>query len=182
MKVEELNINGVYLIKPRIFEDDRGYFFESFNQNKFDELIGESVLFLQDNESLSRKNVLRGMHFQKPPHEQGKLVRVIQGAVLDVAVDIRKNSATYGGHVKTILSEKNKHQLWIPPGFAHGFLTLEEDTIFSYKCTGLYIQESEGGLNWNDPELGIDWGLKDPPILSQKDKVEIDFKSFKSPF
>lgn len=176
------DIDGPMLIKPRVFEDERGYFFESYQQNKINDLLGLNVRFLQDNESFSKKNVLRGLHFQAPPFEQGKLVRVIKGAVLDVAVDIRKNSMTYGKYVKVELTEANKLMFWIPPGFAHGFLTLEDDTIFSYKCTNVYDQKSEGGLNWNDQDLNIDWGIVSEPILSEKDKVEVPFKEFKSPF
>ncbi len=145
-------------------------------------MTGSNIEFCQDNQSLSQKNVLRGLHFQKPPYEQGKLVRVIQGAVLDVAVDLRKKSTTYGKYQKIILSGENKKQFWIPPGFAHGFLTLEDDTLFCYKCTNFYNKESEGGLNWDDPTINIDWGNNEKPLLSEKDQVEIDFNTFASPF
>ena len=182
MIVENLPIEGLKLFTPRLFEDERGYFFESFNQKIFDETVGEKIHFCQDNESKSAKNVLRGLHFQKPPFAQGKLVRVTAGSVLDVAVDLRSNSATYGQHISVILSAENKKQFWIPAGFAHGFLALEEDTVFNYKCTAFYNRESEGGLNWDDPDLNIDWGIPDQPLLSEKDQVPVQFSEFKSPF
>lgn len=182
MVVEELNIEGLKVFTPRIFEDDRGYFFESFNQTIFDNAVGESIVFCQDNESRSSKYVLRGLHFQAPPHGQGKLVRVTQGSVLDVAVDLRKGSSTYGQYEKVLLSADNKKQFWVPEGFAHGFLALEDNTVFNYKCTGFYNKESEGGLNWDDPGLKIDWGLDIEPVLSEKDRVAASFETFKSPF
>lgn len=183
MKAIKLEIGGLLILEPQIFEDDRGYFFESFNQSRFESLTGETVNFCQDNESFSHKNVLRGLHFQAPPFGQGKLVRVSRGAVLDVAVDIRAGSATYGQSATVLLSAENKRQFWIPEGFAHGFLTLEDQTVFNYKCTAIYNKESEGGLNWNDPALKIDWGLHEvKPLLSDKDKVEISFVQFKTPF
>jgi len=182
MTIEKFDIEGLLLITPRVFEDDRGYFFESFNQESFEKAVGEAVVFCQDNESYSHKNVLRGLHFQKSPFAQGKLVRVSRGAVLDVAVDIRKESATYGQSQKVLLTAENKQQFWIPAGFAHGFIALEDDTVFNYKCTNYYHKESEGGLNWNDPILNIDWGNDGSPLLSQKDSVDIDFTQFKSPF
>lgn len=181
MKITRTNIAGLIIIEPTVFGDDRGYFFESFNLNKWEELVGEVPNFIQDNESMSHKNVLRGLHFQKPPYAQGKLVRVVKGSVLDVAVDIRKNSPTYGEHYKVILSEENKLQLYIPEGFAHGFLTLEDNTIFNYKCTNLYHKESEGGLMWNDKKLNIDWGVLSP-ILSEKDVLYKNFHIFTSPY
>lgn len=180
MEVIETGIQGLVVIQPRVFKDPRGYFFESYNRLKFDEM-GIDVEFTQDNQSLSAKGILRGLHFQKPPHAQGKLVRVIKGAVLDVAVDIRKGSPTYGRHFKIELNESNFTMFYIPPGFAHGFLTLEDNTIFSYKCTDTYHPETEGGLLWNDPQIGIEWPLTDP-ILSDKDKLFIPFSEFKSPF
>ena len=143
--------------------------------------VATKLMFVQDNQSLSKKGILRGLHFQKPPHAQGKLVRVIKGKVLDVIVDIRKSSPTYGEHMKVELSEENFTMLWVPPGFAHGFLTLSEDTIFAYKCTDFYAPESEEGLMWNDAGLAIDWGVSDPS-LSDKDKVHQSFADFKSPF
>lgn len=182
MIVEELELKGILLIKPQLFKDDRGYFFESYQEKRFNEAVGSAINFVQDNESCSSKNVLRGLHFQAPPFAQGKLVRVLSGAVNDVVVDIRKNSPTYGKFLQVNLSQENKQMLWIPPGFAHGFLALEDNTIFSYKCSNFYNKESEGGLNWNDPVLNIDWGLKSEPILSEKDKVEVNFTTFDSPF
>jgi len=180
MEIEELNISGTYLIKPKVFEDGRGHFFESYNQNSFKE-NGLDLNFVQDNQSLSQKGVLRGLHFQKPPFAQGKLIRVIKGKVLDVAVDIRKKSPTYGQHILVELSEYNKHMFYIPEGFAHGFLTLEDNTIFSYKCTNFFNKESEGSLLWNDTDLNIDWGIEDP-LLSEKDVNAPTFNSFNSPF
>lgn len=182
MNAIKLEIEGLYILEPQIFEDERGYFFESFNQSRFESLVGTCVNFCQDNESFSHKNVLRGLHFQAPPFAQGKLVRVTQGAVLDIAVDIRSNSSTYGQYKAVLLSAENKRQFWIPEGFAHGFLTLEDETVFNYKCTNLYHKESEGGLNWNDPSLQIDWGITEQPVLSDKDRVEEHFSEFKTPF
>lgn len=180
MEFKKTEIEGLYIIQPRIFEDERGYFYESFRKDQFREAIGDFD-FVQDNQSFSTKNILRGLHFQKNPFAQGKLVRVIQGSVLDVAVDIRANSKTYGKHVKVVLTAENHTQFWVPPGFAHGFLTLEDDTIFSYKCTNIYNKDSEGGLLYNDPELNIDWSITNP-ILSEKDKQFNSFSSFQSPF
>lgn len=181
MKIIKTGIEGLFGIETKVFGDDRGYFFESFNEKTWKEHIGELPNFVQDNESMSHKGVLRGLHFQKNPHSQGKLVRVIQGSVLDIAVDLRSDSKTYGQHFKMVLSGENKQQFYVPEGFAHGFLTLEDNTIFSYKCTDFYNQESEGGLMWNDPELNIDWGIENP-ILSEKDKFYQDFITFTSPF
>ncbi len=182
MKIERLKLEGLLILEPRVFADERGYFFESFNQSVFNDLVGEEIIFCQDNESLSHKNVLRGLHFQKAPYAQGKLVRVTKGSVLDIAVDIRKDSVTYGQYQSVLLSAENKRQFWIPQGFAHGFISLEDHTIFNYKCTNFYDKASEGGLNWNDADLKIDWGGIDHPILSEKDKVETQFAHFKSPF
>jgi len=173
-------IPDVLLIQPDVFEDKRGYFFETFNREKYAEQ-GIRYDFVQDNESLSAKDVLRGLHFQKPPYEQGKLVRVIKGAVLDVAVDIRQGSPYYGKWVAQELTEKNKLMLWIPPGFAHGFVTLAEHTIFSYKCTGFYNKNSEGVIAWNDPDINIQW-ICEQPLLSERDKMGVAFKNFVSPF
>jgi dTDP-4-dehydrorhamnose 3,5-epimerase len=167
MKVNILPLDGVLLIEPTIFSDDRGYFFESYNADILDK-YNVSHEFVQDNQSLSKKGVLRGLHFQNPPFEQGKLIRVVKGSVLDVIVDIRKNSPTYGRNFTLQLDEKNQLMMWIPPGFAHGFLTLEDDTIFLYKCTNVYNKASEGGIIWNDPQLNIDWGYSDP-LISSKD-------------
>ena len=180
MQIEKTEIEGLLIIKPKVFEDDRGHFFESFNKTVFLK-NGLSLEFVQDNQSLSNKNVLRGLHFQSPPYAQGKLIRVIKGSVLDVAVDIRKSSSTYGKHISIELSEYNKTMFYIPEGFAHGFLTLEDNTIFSYKCTNFFNKESEGSLFWNDRDLNINWGITNP-ILSDKDKVAPLFNSFNSPF
>lgn len=168
MQIIETQIPGLLEIIPKVFGDDRGYFYESYSKAAF-ERIGVNFEFVQDNQSMSSRGVLRGLHFQNPPFAQGKLVRVIQGSVLDVVVDIRKNSPTFGKHHKVILSGENKLMFWIPPGFAHGFATLEDNTIFSYKCTNVYSKESEGSVLWNDPDIGIDWGL-DNPLLSPKDQ------------
>ncbi len=180
MEVQNFNIEGLKAFKPRVFEDDRGYFFESFNVEFFKKNISD-LSFSQDNQSKSKKNVLRGLHFQNPPYDQGKLVRVISGSVIDVAVDIRKGSPTYGEHQKVLLSAENGVVFWVPPGFAHGFLSLEDDTLFSYKCTNLYNQESEDSINWNDQELGIDWGVENP-IVSAKDQEAKPFSELISKF
>jgi len=180
MEFENVDIEGLVVIKPLVFEDERGHFFESFSEKEFSE-NGINLKFVQDNQSLSQKGVLRGLHFQKPPYAQGKLIRVIKGAVLDVAVDLRKNSKTYGEHYVIELSERNKTMFYIPEGFAHGFLTLEDDTIFTYKCTNLYNKESEDAILWDDEYLAINWGFE-APLLSEKDKKAHEFKSYKSPF
>ena len=180
MKIIKTNIPAVLLIEPKVFADERGYFFESYNRKKFVE-HGIPEIFIQDNESKSQKGVLRGLHFQKPPFAQGKLVRVIKGTVIDVAVDIRKGSKTYGQWTSAELSEENKKMLWVPHGMAHGFVTLEDETIFSYKCTELYNKSSEGSIRWDDPDLNIDWGLESP-VLSDKDKQAPLFRDFVSPF
>lgn len=180
MKISETSLKGVLILEPRIFRDPRGYFFESYNRQAM-EKSGLHIDFVQDNQSLSQKGTLRGLHFQAPPHAQAKLVRVIKGSVLDVVVDIRNDSPGYGRHFSCVLSEANSRQLLIPKGFAHGFLALENDTIFAYKCSHYYHKESEGGLLWNDPELGIDWGLADP-LVSEKDRELPSFASFRSPF
>ncbi len=180
MEIVKTLIPDVLTIKPRVFEDERGYFFESYSIEKL-EALGFKHRFVQDNESKSVKGVLRGLHFQKPPYDQGKLVRVIKGSVLDVAVDIRKSSPTYGQWTSVILTGFNKWMYWVPPGFAHGFCTLEDDTVFTYKCTNVYNKESEGGIRWDDPDLNISWAI-DNPILSEKDKVAPLFRDFVSPF
>ena len=180
MEIIETKIPDLYIVKPRVFKDNRGYFFEAYNKEAFLR-NGIDQNFVQDNESKSGKGVLRGLHFQKPPFAQGKLVRVIKGAVLDVAVDIRKSSPTYGQWSSIELTEENKLMYWIPPGFAHGFVTLEDNTIFFYKCTNIYNKESEGSILWNDPDLNIDWGI-DNPLLSEKDQKSPLFKDFESPF
>jgi len=170
MKVIDTSIEGAYIIEPRIFSDSRGYFFESYSQKEFDEKIGP-VRFVQDNESFSSYGVLRGLHFQKPPFAQSKLVRVISGRVLDVAVDIRRGSPTYGQHVAVELSGENHRQFFIPRGFAHGFVVLSETALFQYKCNNFYAPKSEGAIAWNDPALAIDWKIPaDKILLSEKDR------------
>lgn len=181
MEFKKEEIDGIISIYPKIFGDDRGYFLETFNEKKYQELIGKEFIFCQDNVSKSSKGVLRGLHFQMPPYDQGKLVFVLQGKVIDVAVDIRKYSPTYGKHVKIILDSESKNQLWIPPGFAHGFCALEDETIFCYKCTNFYSPDHEQSLLWNDEDLKIDWGEKSP-IVSEKDKKAMCFNNFLSPF
>lgn len=180
MEIIQTGIKDLIILKPRVFEDERGYFFESYNKSVFSQ-NGLDMEFVQDNQSLSQKGVLRGLHFQNEPHAQGKLVRVINGSVLDVAVDIRKASPTYGKSFSIELNEKNKTMFYIPPGFAHGFLTLENNTIFSYKCTKVYNKASEGCLLWNDPDLNINWGISDP-IISEKDLLGEKFLNFQSKF
>ena len=180
MEVIETKIKNLLILKPKVFADTRGYFFESYNADVFKQ-NGIISNFVQDNQSLSNAGVLRGLHFQAPPFDQGKLVRVISGAVLDVAVDIRKDSPTYGEHVALELTEENKTMFYIPTGFAHGFLTLRDNTIFSYKCTNVYNKSSEGCVLWNDANLKINWNVTNP-ILSEKDLVGTPFKEFNSPF
>lgn len=170
MKVTTFDIEGLLLIDPNVFTDERGYFLETFNEQKYQSLLGENYSFVQDNLSRSAKGVLRGLHFQLEPFAQGKLVQVIQGSVLDVAVDIRINSPTFGMYQAVELSATNHLQFWIPPGFAHGFLTLEENTLFSYKCTAYYSPENERTILWNDEMIGIDWGIEEP-IVSKKDSI-----------
>ena len=176
MKVTPLAIPDVLLIEPRVFGDERGFFFESFNQQAFNEAVGRDVQFVQDNHSKSAKNVLRGLHYQLPPKSQGKLVRAVVGEVFDVAVDIRKNSPTYGQWVGEVLSAENKRQMWIPPGFAHGFLVLSESAEFLYKTTDFYAPEFERSIIWNDPVLAIKWPLVGAPVLSGKDAKSSFFK------
>lgn len=180
MKIITTPIKDLLIIEPRIFKDERGCFFESYNKKTLTSL-GFFSEFLQDNVSISTKGVLRGLHFQHPPFAQGKLVQVLKGAVLDIAVDLRKNSPTYGQHFSIELNSKNNLLFFIPEGFAHGFLTLEDDTIFSYKCTNIYNKDSEDGLMWNDKRLAINWGNKNP-ILSEKDEEYDSFDNFKTPF
>jgi dTDP-4-dehydrorhamnose 3,5-epimerase len=170
MEVIQTKIEGVYILEPRVFGDQRGYFFESFSQREFERLV-RPIEFVQDNESKSCYGVVRGLHFQKAPHAQSKLVRVIQGKVLDVAVDIRKGSPTFGQHIAVELSAENKRQVFIPRGFAHGFAVLSEEAVFQYKCDNYYAPESEGALAWDDPALGIDWKIPTGQVLlSEKDK------------
>ena len=182
MNFLETSIPGLILIEPKVWKDERGYFYESYNQKAFKE-AGINENFVQDNQSFSQRGTLRGLHGQAPPYGQCKLVRVIQGRVIDVAVDIRKESPTYGRQEAVELSADNFRMLWIPAGFLHGFVTLEDNTIFSYKVTNLYNKESEIGVIWNDPDLNIDWGIAEQDlILSEKDKALPSFKEFSSPF
>lgn len=171
MEVIKTDIEGVVIIEPRIFKDERGYFYESFSQREFEEKVCRTT-FVQDNQSKSSYGVLRGLHFQKPPYCQSKLVRCIKGAVLDVAVDIRKGSPTFGKHVAVELTEENHRQFFVPRGFAHGFAVLSEEAVFQYKCDNFYCKESEGAVAWNDPELAIDWRIPaEKVLLSEKDKL-----------
>ena len=182
MNIIKTAIDGVFILEPRIFEDSRGYFFESFSQREFEEQIGP-IHFVQDNESKSSYGVMRGLHFQRPPFTQSKLVRCVKGAVLDVAVDIRKGSPTYGQHVAVELTEDNHLAVFIPKGFAHGFAVLSETAIFQYKCDEFYHPESEGGISILDDSLGIDWRIPtDKAILSEKDTKHPLIKDFDSPF
>ena len=182
MEVIKTKIPGVVIIEPRLFPDARGYFFESFSKREFEEKVGK-IEFVQDNESKSSYGVLRGLHFQKPPYAQSKLVRVVKGAVLDVAVDIRKGSPTYGQHVAVELTEDNHLQFFIPQGFAHGFAVLTDEVIFQYKCDNFYAPASEGAIAWDDPDLGIDWRVPaEKVILSEKDRRHPRLKEIESPF
>ena len=175
-------IKGVYIIEPRVFNDSRGYFFESYSKREFEEKIG-NVDFVQDNESRSTKGVIRGMHFQKPPYSQAKLVRCVVGKVLDVAIDLRKGSPTYGEHVAVELSEENHREFFIPKGFAHGFEVLSDVAVFQYKCDDYYHPEAEGGIYAFDPELGIEWQTNiENVIVSEKDKKHPKISEFSSPF
>ena len=175
MKVTPLKIPEVKLIEPDVFEDERGFFYESFNQQKFNEAIGQEINFVQDNQSKSKKGVLRGLHYQEEPHAQGKLVRVILGEVFDVVVDIRRDSSTFGQWIGETLTGTNKKQLWIPEGFAHGFLTISNQAEVLYKTTMFYSKEHEKNILWNDPTLSINWPIHHPPRLSSKDSVGIPF-------
>ncbi|MFZ9956500.1 MAG: dTDP-4-dehydrorhamnose 3,5-epimerase [Flavobacteriales bacterium] len=180
MKIIETNIKDLLIIEPKIFFDERGYFFESFNEDSFLK-AGVQSKFVQDNISKSSKNTLRGLHFQIAPFAQGKLIKVLRGAVQDIAVDLRTASPTFGQYAEVVLSEENHRMLYIPPGFAHGFLTLEEDTIFSYKCTAPYNKDAERAILWNDPSLNIKWKTNNP-IISQKDLLGRSFTEFKGLF
>lgn len=176
MNYIKTDIEGVFIIEPRIFGDNRGYFFESFVLSEFEEKVCKTT-FVQDNESKSSYGVLRGLHFQKPPYTQSKLIRVVKGCVWDVAVDIRQSSPTFGKHIGIELSEDNHRQLFIPKGFAHGFAVLSDEAVFQYKCDNYYAPQSEGAIIWNDPELGIDWKIPaEDIILSEKDKKHPLFK------
>ena len=185
MNIKNTQIEGLLIIEPQIFGDERGFFVETYNADRYKN-VGIDVNFKQDNISSSAKGVLRGLHFQKPPFAQGKLVQVIKGSVLDVAVDVRNGSKTYGRWVSVLLSEKNKKQFWIPEGFAHGFVALEDDTIFSYKCTNVYAPECDGGIIWNDSGLCIDWQLTEnditEPIISEKDQKNDRFTDLEKIF
>lgn len=183
MEIIATAIEGVVIIKPRVFEDARGYFYESYNKREFDEKLGREIVFVQDNQSKSSRGVMRGLHFQKPPYTQAKLVRCVEGRVLDVAVDIRKGSPSYGRHVAVELSSENKLQLFIPRGFAHGFAVLSDEAVFQYKCDNYYAPQADGGISIEDSSLGIDWKISiEEALLSEKDKLHPLFKDFDSPF
>lgn len=171
MKVTQLAVNDVLMFEPQVYHDDRGFFFESYNQKYFDEILGKSAIFVQDNHSQSKKGVLRGLHYQLPPMGQGKLVRVIHGEIYDVAIDIRRSSATFGKWVGEILSAENKKQLWIPEGFAHGFITLSDAAEVIYKTTHYYEPKLERCIKWDEPTIGIRWPITYQPCLSDKDKA-----------
>ena len=181
MQIIYTPIEGLVILEPRIFHDTRGYFYESYNQQKMSEL-GIDTIFVQDNQSYSQKGVIRGLHFQRPPFAQAKLVRVIKGKVLDVAVDIRKGSPTYGQHYSVLLTGDNHRQFFIPEGFAHGFVALEDNSIFTYKCSQFYHKEAEMSIRYNDPILNIDWGLDKAPIMTEKDLCGVLFDQFNTPF
>ncbi len=180
MKVINTELEGVLIIEPNMFFDNRGYFCETYNKTILN-IIGQEFEFVQDNESCSKLNVIRGLHFQNPPFEQGKLVRVTHGKVLDIVVDLRKKSKTFAKHISVELSATNNRQLWIPPGFAHGFVSLEDETKLVYKCTKYYNKESEATILWNDRGLNIDW-IVNKPIISEKDTMAQTFSDFVSPF
>ncbi len=183
MDVKKTTIDGVYVIEPKVFGDARGYFFESFNAKEFAEKTGLNISFVQDNESKSRYGVLRGLHFQLPPYTQSKLVRVVKGKVLDVVVDIREGSPTYGKYEMCELTEDNHRQFFVPKGMAHGFVVLSEEAIFQYKCDDFYHPEAEGALAWNDPDIAIPWSISaEEVLLSEKDKHHPGIKDFDSPF
>lgn len=182
MEVIKTEIEGVYIIEPKVFGDARGYFFESFSEREFTEKVGD-IHFVQDNESMSKYGVMRGLHFQRPPYAQSKLVRCVKGKVIDVAVDIRKGSPTYGQHIAVLLTEENHRQFFIPKGFAHGFAVLSESAIFQYKCDNFYNPEADGGISIMDGTLGIDWGLSmEDALVSEKDANHIKLAEFDSPF
>ena len=182
MKFTKTNIEGIVIIEPKVFGDERGYFLETYNEKEFEESIGK-ISFVQDNESKSSKGVLRGLHFQKPPFAQAKLVRCIEGKVLDVVVDIRKNSKTYGQHVAVELSGENKKQVFIPKGFAHGFVVLSDSAVFAYKSDNTYAPDSDAGIHWNDTSLNIQWTINESEVLvSEKDSKLPFFSEFETPF
>lgn len=181
MKAETTNIQGCFVLSPDVFKDKRGYFFESFNQEQFEKVMGSAISFVQDNQSKSSKGVLRGLHYQRGKHAQAKLVRVLEGEVLDVAVDLRTNSPSYRNVFTTVLSSENNKQLFIPRGCAHGFLTLSASAMFFYKCDNFYSKEAEAGLRYDDPEFAIDWKMKaEALIISEKDKLLPFFKHGKT--
>lgn len=187
MEIIKTSIDGVLIIEPRVFKDSRGYFFESFSQREFDEkvtpILGHRINFVQDNESMSSYGVMRGLHFQRPPFTQSKLVRCVKGAVLDVAVDIRKGSPTFGQHVAVELTEDNHRQFFVPRGFAHGFAVLSETAVFQYKCDNFYAPQADGGISIKDDSLGIDWKIPtENALLSEKDTLHAILKDFDSPF
>jgi dTDP-4-dehydrorhamnose 3,5-epimerase len=182
MKFIKTDISDVYIIEPSVFQDTRGYFLESYNQKKFEQVVGKTS-FMQDNESKSSKGVVRGLHFQKPPFEQAKLIRCIEGEVLDVAVDIRKKSKTYGEYVAVLLSGENKRQLFVPRGFAHGFIVISDNATIAYKVDNTYAPNYDAGIRWNDKELNIQWGMLEYQVLvSEKDAELPFFSEFESPF
>ncbi len=180
MKIHKTKIEGLLILEPNIFKDERGYFFESYHAAKYHEL-GVECSFVQDNQSLSSAGTLRGLHFQKPPFDQAKLVRVVRGSVYDVAIDLRRGSPTYGQYEGVILDGEKNNQFFIPSGFAHGFLALEDNTLFTYKCSNYYHKASEGGIIWNDPSLNINWNYLNP-MVSEKDILLPKLESFESPF
>lgn len=184
MQIECFDIKGPILFKPKIHSDERGNFIETFRLNEFESHTSTSPVFLQDNQSISvAKGTIRGLHFQTPPKPQGKLVRCISGEITDVAVDVRRGSPTYGQHIKAILTSKNAHQLWVPPGFLHGFATLKDDCIVAYKCTEYYSHQHDRNIYYNDPDLEIDWGVPiSEAIVSAKDQEAPRFNTFKTPF
>ncbi|MBR0533833.1 MAG: dTDP-4-dehydrorhamnose 3,5-epimerase [Bacteroidales bacterium] len=183
MKIKKTSIEGLVIVEPEIFRDGRGYFYESYNARDFEAATGIKVEFVQDNQAFSRYGVLRGLHFQLPPHDQAKLVSVVRGKVIDVAVDLRKGSPTYGRYEAVELSGDNHLRLFIPRGFAHGYLVLSRTALFQYKCDGFYAPKAEGGLAWNDPAIGIDWPVPAKDIiLSEKDRNRCLLKDFDSPF
>lgn len=181
MNVTSFDIDGLILLEPNVFGDERGYFFECYSNSKYSEYLGQNVRFVQDNESKSSKGVLRGLHFQKPPFAQAKLVRVIQGEVLDIAVDLRHESKTYGKYQSVLLSGTNKNQFFVPHGFAHGFVVLSDEAIFAYKVDNVYAPEYDSGIRFDDPDLGIDWNIPEVEmIVSDKDLKQLSFSNYSS--
>lgn len=181
MKINKTEFKDLLVIEPDIISDSRGYFLETFNEARFRVETGLNITFLQDNESVSSKGVLRGMHFQLPPYSQAKLIRVAKGSVMDIVVDLRRSQPTFMKHYSILLSSANQHQLFVPEGFAHGFLVLEDETIFSYKCSNYYSRECDRSILWNDPDFQIDWGIE-MPVLSEKDRNAMRYSDFDNPF